>query len=53
MTLESTFATPDGLWIIDSNGRTVYANEDMAVMLGTTVADLLVPVRISRRPGHG
>jgi PAS domain S-box-containing protein len=41
MTPESTFASPDGLWIIDSSGATVYANEDMATMLGTTVFDLL------------
>lgn len=41
MKLESTFATPDGLWIIDAQGRTVYANEDMAEMLATTVSDLL------------
>lgn len=33
--------TPDGLWIINSQGATVYANEDMAQILGTTVADLI------------
>ena len=43
MTPESTSASapPDGLWIIDSQGATVYANEDMAEMLGTTSSDLL------------
>jgi len=41
MTTESRFVMPDGLWIIDSKGRTVYANEDMAEMLATTVSDLL------------
>lgn len=41
MTAKSTFALPDGLWIIDSKGATVYANEDMAKMLGTTISDLL------------
>lgn len=41
MTVDSTYASPDGLWIIDSSGATVYANEDMAEMLGTSVSDLL------------
>lgn len=41
MTPESTAGTPDGLWIIDAQGATVYANEDMAEMLGTTSSDLL------------
>ena len=41
MTPESTSAKPDGLWIIDADGKTVYANEDMAEMLGTTVSALL------------
>lgn len=41
MTVEPTSASPDGLWIIDSQGATVYANEDMAEILGTTVSDLL------------
>jgi len=38
---ESTLASPDGLWIIDSKGATVFANEDMAEILGTTVSELL------------
>lgn len=38
---ESTSALPDGLWIINSQGATVYVNEDMAAMLGTTTSDLL------------
>ena len=41
MTVESTFTSPDGLWIIDSQGATVYANEDMAEILGTTISELL------------
>ena len=41
MTAESTSASPDGLWIIDSQGATVFVNEDMAEMLGTTIADLM------------
>lgn len=32
---------PDGLWIIDANGLTIYANEPMAKILGTTPADLI------------
>lgn len=38
---ESTPAPKDGLWIINAEGATVYANEDMARMLCTTVADLM------------
>ncbi|MDZ4830335.1 MAG: PAS domain S-box protein [Phycisphaerae bacterium] len=30
----------EGLWAIDADARTVYANETMARMLGTTVSDL-------------
>ncbi|WP_109485829.1 PAS domain-containing protein [Occallatibacter savannae] len=41
MTPESTSAQPDGLWIIDAKGATVYVNEDMAEMLGTTPSDML------------
>lgn len=41
MTADSTYASPDGLWIIDSQGATVFANESMAEMLGTKVSDLL------------
>ncbi|WP_109489276.1 PAS domain-containing protein [Occallatibacter savannae] len=41
MTPESATASPDALWIIDSRGVTVYANQDMAEMLGTSVSDLL------------
>ena len=29
-----------GIWIIDSSARTVFANERMAEILGTTVEDL-------------
>jgi PAS domain S-box-containing protein len=38
---ESSTARPDGLWIINAQGVTVYANEDMAQILGTTVTDLI------------
>jgi PAS domain S-box-containing protein len=31
---------PDGLWIIDAEGRTVYASDSMAEILGTTSTDL-------------
>src|ERR1700676_506938 len=30
-----------GIWIIDGQGKTVYANESMAEILGTTPAELL------------
>jgi len=33
-------SAPDGLWIIDERGKTVYANEAMARILGTSVDDL-------------
>jgi PAS domain S-box-containing protein len=32
---------PDGIWIIDSEGKTVFANEAMAEILGTTAAALI------------
>jgi PAS domain S-box-containing protein len=32
---------PDGIWIIDVNGRTVYANQRMADILGTTPAEMI------------
>lgn len=31
----------DGVWIIDAAGATIYANEAMARILGTTTADLI------------
>ena len=31
----------DGIWIIDSDARTLYANADMAEILGTTTAELI------------
>lgn len=31
----------DGIWIIDANANTLYANGRMAEILGTTVADLI------------
>lgn len=41
MTADLTPAMPDGLWIINAQGSTVYANSDMAQILGTTVSDLI------------
>jgi len=41
MTAKSTLASCKGIWIIDAQGKTVYANEDMGQILGTSVADLL------------
>lgn len=41
MTAKSASAKPDGLWIINAQGATVYANEDMAQILGTSIADLI------------
>ena len=42
MTTKSTLASRQGLWIIDAQGTTVYANEDMANILGqSSVADLI------------
>lgn len=38
---EAKSAAPDGLWIINAQGATVYANEDMAKILGTTISDLI------------
>ncbi|MER7072240.1 response regulator [Terrabacter sp. NPDC000476] len=32
-------ASPDGLWVIDGDGRTVFANDRMARMLGLTAAE--------------
>lgn len=31
----------DGLWIIDADARTAYANERMAEMLGTTLSEMV------------
>ena len=41
--MSGDFATrqPDGIWIIDDTGKTVFANETMAEILGTTTADLI------------
>lgn len=36
-----TSSQPDGLWIIDANGKTVFANDAMARVLGTSTGDLL------------
>ena len=41
MGADQTTSYPDGLWIIDSEGRTVFANDAMAGILGTTAADLM------------
>src|SRR5438067_831120 len=37
---EATLSQADGLWIIDAEGKTVFANAAMARILGTTAADL-------------
>jgi len=37
---EALLSQPDGIWIIDDQGRTVFANDSMARILGTTTADL-------------
>lgn len=41
--MTSDFATrqPDGIWIIDADGKTTYANESMAQILGAPPADLM------------
>lgn len=41
MTIDLAQAPWEGLWIIDAQGVTVYANDDMARILGVTVADLM------------
>ena len=35
-----TNTQPDGIWIIDSEGKTIFANETMAKILGSTVAEI-------------
>jgi PAS domain-containing protein len=32
---------PDGIWIVDVKGQTVYANQRMAEILGTTPAEMI------------
>jgi PAS domain S-box-containing protein len=32
---------PDGIWIVDFNAQTVYANQRMAEILGTTPAEMV------------
>jgi len=41
--MSDDFATrhADGIWIIDDMGKTVFTNETMAEILGTTTADLM------------
>ena len=41
MVLTPTKKQPDGIWIIDGEGKTVYANESMADILGTTPATIV------------
>src|SRR5690349_21696502 len=31
----------EGIWVLDTHGRTTYANHRMALLLGTTVEDIL------------
>ena len=40
MLSEATITQRDGIWIIDAEGKTLFANESMAEILGTTIADL-------------
>jgi len=41
--MDSSHPTPkqNGIWIIDAHGKTVYANDYMAEILGTTASDLV------------
>ena len=41
MSGDFTAPQPDGIWIIDDAGKTVFANETMAEILGTTTAYLI------------
>ena len=41
MTTSHENARKDGIWIIDAEGKTVFANEPMAEMLRTTTAELI------------
>ena len=34
-------ATPDGLWVFDSDGRTLFANDRLAEMLGRTPQEMV------------
>src|SRR4051812_26547454 len=34
-------ATADGIWIINSDGQTVYASQRMAAILGTSVHEMI------------
>ena len=40
ITSSTPISPSDGIWIIDAHGKTVFANDSMAQMLGTTTADL-------------
>ena len=37
---EAALLQVDGIWIIDAEGKTMFANDAMARILGTTAADL-------------
>ena len=41
MTADPTSRRPDGIWIIDAEGKTVFANDAMGQILGTSAADLI------------
>lgn len=41
MLFNSTSTKLDGVWIIDANGKTVYANDSMAQILGTSPSELV------------
>jgi PAS domain S-box-containing protein len=41
MSVKTTSSSLEGIWIIDGEGKTVFANEAMAEILGATTADLI------------
>jgi PAS domain S-box-containing protein len=41
MTSDFTIGQRDGIWIIDAEGKTVFANDSMAQILRTTAPDLV------------
>ncbi len=41
MTSDVTIKQREGIWIIDAEGKTVFANDSMAEILHTTTADMI------------
>jgi PAS domain S-box-containing protein len=41
ITSDFAIGQPDGIWIIDAEGKTVFANDSMAQILNTTTVDLI------------